>query len=60
MRLIEVSIRRKVTILMFTIGILLFGMVSLSRLKINLLPDLSYPTSAPNTQVQHRLKLKTW
>ncbi|HAC15388.1 MAG TPA: acriflavin resistance protein, partial [Bacteroidetes bacterium] len=44
MRLIEVSIRRKVTILMFTIGILLFGMVSLSRLKINLLPDLSYPT----------------
>ena len=50
MRLIEVSIRRKVTILMFTIGILLFGMVSLSRLKINLLPDLSYPTLTIRTE----------
>ncbi len=29
---------------MFTIGIMLFGAVSLSRLKLNLLPDLSYPT----------------
>lgn len=50
MRLIDVSIRRKVTILMFTIGILLFGMVSLSRLKINLLPDLSYPTLTIRTE----------
>lgn len=50
MRLIETSIRRKVTILMFTIGILMFGMVSLSRLNINLLPDLSYPTLTIRTE----------
>lgn len=29
---------------MFTIGILLFGLVSLSRLNVNLLPEISYPT----------------
>lgn len=35
---------------MFTIGILLFGFVSLSRLKINLLPELSYPTLTVRTE----------
>lgn len=29
---------------MFAVAILLFGMVSLSRLSVNLLPELSYPT----------------
>ncbi|MBT8084193.1 MAG: efflux RND transporter permease subunit [Woeseia sp.] len=29
---------------MFTVAIVLFGMVSLSRLNVNLLPDISYPT----------------
>ena len=50
MKLIDFSIRRKVTIAMFTIGILLFGFVSLSRLKINLLPELSYPTLTVRTE----------
>lgn len=44
MKLIDFSIKRKVTISMFTVAILLFGMVSLGRLNVNLLPDLSYPT----------------
>jgi HAE1 family hydrophobic/amphiphilic exporter-1 len=44
MKIIDLSIRRKVTIAMFTIGILLFGIVSLTRLNVNLLPELSYPT----------------
>ncbi len=44
MKLINLSIRRRVTIAMFTVAILLFGMVSFSRLKVNLLPDLTYPT----------------
>jgi len=35
---------------MFTIGIILFGFVSLSRLKINLLPELSYPTLTVRTE----------
>lgn len=50
MKLIDFSTRRKVTIAMFTIGILLFGFVSLSRLKINLLPELSYPTLTVRTE----------
>ncbi|MFB0516006.1 MAG: efflux RND transporter permease subunit, partial [Candidatus Neomarinimicrobiota bacterium] len=49
MNFIDISIRRRVTIAMFTISVLLFGLVSLSRLKINLLPDLSYPTLTVRT-----------
>ncbi len=52
MSLIDFSIRRKVTIAMFTIGIILFGFVSLSRLNINLLPELSYPTLTVRTEFE--------
>jgi hydrophobic/amphiphilic exporter-1 (mainly G- bacteria), HAE1 family len=44
MKIIEVATRRRVTIAMFTVAVALFGSVSLSRLNLNLLPDLSYPT----------------
>lgn len=44
MNLVNVAVRRPVTVWMFTIAVLLFGFVSLSRLSINLLPELSYPT----------------
>ncbi|MDX1481942.1 MAG: efflux RND transporter permease subunit [Woeseiaceae bacterium] len=43
-RLIEIATERRVTIVMFTVAVLLFGLVSLSRLAVNLLPELSYPT----------------
>ena len=49
MKLIDLSIRRRVTIAMFTLAILLFGTVSLSRLSINLLPDLTFPTLTVRT-----------
>src|SRR6056297_1127421 len=52
MKIIDVSIRRKVTITMFTVGVILFGMVSLSRLNVNLLPELSYPTLTVRTEFQ--------
>lgn len=52
MKIIDLSIRRKVTIAMFTIGILMFGFVSLSRLKVNLLPELSYPTLTVRTEYE--------
>ncbi|MEQ8523380.1 efflux RND transporter permease subunit [Gracilimonas sp.] len=52
MKIIDLSIRRKVTIAMFTVGILLFGMVSLSRLNVNLLPELSYPTLTIRTEFE--------
>ncbi|MGS2720046.1 efflux RND transporter permease subunit [Paraglaciecola aestuariivivens] len=44
MNIVELAVKRPVTIWMFTLAIALFGMVSLSRLAINLLPELSYPT----------------
>lgn len=44
MKIIELATRRRVTIAMFTVAVALFGSVSLSRLNLNLLPDLSYPT----------------
>lgn len=52
MKIIDISIRRKVTIAMFTVGILLFGLVSLSRLNVNLLPELSYPTLTIRTEFE--------
>lgn len=44
MNLVQTAVKRPVTVAMFTVAIILFGMVSLSRLAITLLPDLSYPT----------------
>jgi HAE1 family hydrophobic/amphiphilic exporter-1 len=51
MKLVDVATERRVTIVMFTFAILLFGFVSLSRLKVNLLPDLSYPTITVRTEL---------
>ncbi len=50
-RLIEIATERRVTIVMFTVAIVLFGLVSLSRLKVNLLPDISYPTVTVRTEL---------
>ena len=44
MKIVDLAVKRPVAISMFTFAILLFGMVSLSRLSISLLPELSYPT----------------
>jgi len=44
MRLTEISIRRKVTVSMFMVAIVLFGSVALTRLKVNLLPELTFPS----------------
>jgi HAE1 family hydrophobic/amphiphilic exporter-1 len=50
-RLIEIATQRPVTIVMLMVAIALFGMVSLSRLKLNLLPDISYPTLTIRTEL---------
>ena len=50
-RLIEIATERRVTIVMFTVAVVLFGIVSLSRLKVNLLPDISYPTVTVRTEL---------
>jgi len=51
MQLIEFAIARRVTVIMCTVAIALFGLVSLSRLNLNLLPDLSYPTLTIRTEL---------
>jgi HAE1 family hydrophobic/amphiphilic exporter-1 len=50
-RLIQIATERRVTIVMLMVAIVLFGMVSLSRLKLNLLPDISYPTLTVRTEL---------
>jgi len=50
MSLIEISTRRRVTIAMATLTMVLFGGIALSELKVNLLPDLSYPTLTVRTE----------
>ena len=50
MKIIEISIKRRVTIAMFTLAVVLFGFVSFLRLNINLLPNLTYPTITVRTE----------
>ena len=51
MSLVDFAIRRRVTIAMATLAVSMFGVVALSRLKVNLLPDLSYPTLTIRTEL---------
>ncbi len=48
--MVEFSTRRRVTVAMFWITMLLFGALALNTLKVNLLPDLSYPTLTVRTE----------
>ncbi len=47
---VEFSTRRRVTVMMATLTFLIFGFIALSHLKVNLLPDLSYPTLTVRTE----------
>ncbi len=44
MNVIRGAINRPVTVSMFVLAVSLFGLVSLDRLALNLLPDISYPS----------------
>ncbi len=48
--LVEFSTRRRVTVAMVTLTFVLFGLIALGELKVNLLPDLSYPTLTVRTE----------
>ncbi len=50
MSLVELSTRRRVTVAMAAVTLVLFGLIALSDLKVNLLPDLSYPTLTVRTE----------
>jgi HAE1 family hydrophobic/amphiphilic exporter-1 len=47
--LVEFSTRRRVTVAMVAITFVLFGLIALGDLKVNLLPDMSYPTLTVRT-----------
>lgn len=51
MKIVDFSTRRRVTIFMFTVAVLVFGWVSGERLSVNLLPELSYPTITVRTEL---------
>ncbi len=42
--MIRFAMSRPVTVFMFVVAVVLFGLVSLDRLALNLLPDISYPS----------------
>ena len=50
MKIIDLSIRRRVTISMVTLAIVIFGFVAFDRLEVTLLPDLTYPTLTVRTE----------
>jgi HAE1 family hydrophobic/amphiphilic exporter-1 len=48
----ELATRRRVTVGMLTLTLVLFGLIGLAGLKVNLLPDLSYPTLTVRTDYE--------
>ena len=50
--MIKGAINRPVTVSMFVLAVSLFGYISLDRLSLNLLPDISYPTLTIQTEYQ--------
>ena len=49
MSVVDTAIKRPVTVWMATFAVILFGLVGLSRLAVNLLPELTYPTLTVRT-----------
>ncbi|MBA4157562.1 MAG: efflux RND transporter permease subunit, partial [Gemmatimonadetes bacterium] len=50
MRIVDFSIRRPVAIAMAFVAVVVFGVVSFTRLPLDLLPDVSFPTLTVQTQ----------
>lgn len=50
MKIVEFATKRPVTITMFTLAILIFGLISFDNLSIDLLPDITFPTLTVRTE----------
>ncbi|MBN2408952.1 MAG: efflux RND transporter permease subunit [Candidatus Aminicenantes bacterium] len=50
MKIVKFSINRPVSVFMFTVAAIIFGFISYSKLKLNLLPKISYPTLTIKTE----------
>ncbi|TMQ50465.1 MAG: efflux RND transporter permease subunit [Candidatus Eisenbacteria bacterium] len=51
MRIVDASLKRPVTVFMVTAGLVIFGLVAASRLSVDLLPDISYPSLTIRTDL---------
>ena len=50
MKIVKFSLNRPVTVFMFTVAAVIFGFIAYSRLNLNLLPKISYPTLTIKTE----------
>ncbi|MEE3263394.1 MAG: efflux RND transporter permease subunit, partial [Candidatus Latescibacterota bacterium] len=50
MKLVYFSTSRRVTVAMIMVAVVAFGSVGFSRLSLNLLPDITYPTITVRTE----------
>ncbi|HUP65578.1 MAG TPA: efflux RND transporter permease subunit, partial [Thermoanaerobaculia bacterium] len=50
MRVVEFSLRRRVTVSMCAVALVIFGVVAFTRLPMNLLPEISYPSLTVETR----------
>ena len=50
MKIVKFSLSHPVSVFMFTVAALIFGFISFSRLTLNLLPTISYPTLTIKTE----------
>jgi len=51
MRIVDLSLRRRVTVAMAALALVLFGVVAFTRLPLNLMPDISYPSLTVETRL---------
>jgi HAE1 family hydrophobic/amphiphilic exporter-1 len=49
--IVEFATRRRVTVAMIALGVVIFGLVAQGRLPVNLLPDMAYPSLTVRTEL---------
>jgi HAE1 family hydrophobic/amphiphilic exporter-1 len=52
MKIVDLSIRRPVTVFIFSVAAVVFGIVAFRNLAVNLLPDISYPSLTVRTSYE--------
>ncbi len=52
MKIVDFSIRRPVSVFIFAVAAVVFGMVAFQNLAVNLLPDISYPSLTVRTEYE--------
>ena len=52
MRIIEFSIRRPVTVIVFCAAAVVFGLVAFGDLAVDLLPEITYPSLSVRTEYE--------